>query len=337
MKAFCASKYGSMDYFAIREIAKPAPKEKQVLVKVHAVSINDWDWADLSRITRGHWLARAQLGLSKPKKIVGSDIAGRVEGVGRNVTRFKPGDAVFGDLSSYIGGFGGFAEYVCAHENQLVSKPDQMTFEQAAAIPQAGVLALQALAAGGGLRPGQTILINGAGGGCGTMGIQLAKLADVEVTGVDSAEKLELMRSLGFDHVIDYNKEDFTRNGKLYDLIVDTKTSRPASAIDRVLAPGGTYATVGGTAHLFGFIVLRCWIRWRYKKNMFIVLLKPNSGLAKLCALFEASKFKPLIDQLYNFTDADVLAAFRRFGAGEHKGKIVVTVSPRCPTRPNEP
>jgi NADPH:quinone reductase-like Zn-dependent oxidoreductase len=327
MKAFCASKYGSMDYFGIREIAKPAPRENQVLVKVHAVSINDWDWADLGQITRGGWLVRLKFGWSKPKKIVGSDIAGRVEGVGRDVKRFKPGDAVFGDLSRFFGGFGGFAEYVCAHENQLVSKPERMTFEQAAAIPQAGVLAVQALAAGGSLRPGKEILINGAGGGCGTMGIQLAKLSDVEVTGVDSAEKLELMRSLGFDHVIDYKKEDFTGNGKLYDLIVDTKTSRPASAIDRVLAPGGTYATVGGTAHLFGFIVLKRWIRWRYKKNMLVVLLKPNSGLAKLCELFEAGKFMPLLDQPYNFTDADMLAAIRRFGAGEHHGKIVVTVA----------
>jgi NADPH:quinone reductase-like Zn-dependent oxidoreductase len=135
------------------------------------------------------------------------------------------------------------------------------------------------------------------------------------------------MRSLGFDHVIDYKKEDLTRNGKLYDLIVDTKTSRPASALDRVLAPDGTYATVGGTAHLFGFIVLKRWIRCRYKKNMFVVLLKPNSGLAKLCELFDAGKFKPFIDQLHNFADADVLGAFRRFGAGQHKGKIVITVA----------
>jgi NADPH:quinone reductase-like Zn-dependent oxidoreductase len=328
MKAFCASQYGSIDYFGIREIAKPAPKENQVLVKVHAVSINDWDRADIGRVTRGHWLARLSFGWAKPKKIIGSDIAGRVEAIGRSVTRFKPGDAVFGDLSRFFGGgFGGCAEYVCAHENQLLPKPEHMTFEQAAAIPQAGTLIVQALAAGGPLRPRQRILINGAGGGCGTMGIQLAKLSDVEVTGVDSAEKLELMRSLGFDHMIDYRKEDFTRSGKFYDLIVDTRTSRPASAIDRVLAPGGTYATVGGTAPLFGFIVLRRWIRWRYKKNMLVVLLKPNSGLAKLGDLFEAGKFKPLLDQPYNFTDADMLAAIRRFGAGEHKGKIVVTVA----------
>jgi NADPH:quinone reductase-like Zn-dependent oxidoreductase len=328
MRAFCASKYGSMDYFGIREIVKPVPTEGQVLVKVHAVSINDWDWGDLDQITRGRWFDRLKLGWSKPKKIIGCDIAGRVEEVGGNVKRFKPGDAVFGDLSRYSGGFGGFAEYVCARANQLVSKPERMTFEQAAAIPQAGVLAVQALAAGGPLRPGQRILINGAGGGCGTMGIQLAKLSKAEVTGVDSADKLELMRSLGFDHVIDYKKEDFTRNGKLYDLIVDTKTSRPASAIDRVLAPGGTYATVGGSAHLFGFIALKPWIRWRYKKNMVVVLLQPNSGLAKLCDLFEAGRFKPVLDQPYKFTDADMLAAFRRFGAGEHRGKIVVTVAP---------
>jgi NADPH:quinone reductase-like Zn-dependent oxidoreductase len=328
MKAFCASSYGSMGHFGIREIPKPAPKEDQVLVKVHAVSINDWDWADLGRIARGNWLARLTFGWSKPTKIIGSDIAGCVEGIGRNVTRFKPGDAVFGDLSRFFGGgFGGFAEYVCAHESQLLPKPAHMSFEQAAAIPQAGALIVAALAAGGPLRPRQKILINGAGGGCGTMGIQLAKLSDVEVTGVDSAEKLELMRSLGFDHVIDYRKEDFTRSGTLYDLIVDTKTSRPASAIDRVLAPGGTYATVGGSAHLLGFIVLKRWIRWRYRKNMFAVVLKPNSGVAMLGELFEAGKFKPLLDRSYQFTDAQMLAAIHRFGVGEHHGKIVVTVA----------
>jgi NADPH:quinone reductase-like Zn-dependent oxidoreductase len=329
MKAFCASKYGSMDHFGIREIAKPLAKESQVLVKVHAVSINDWDWADLGRIAKGRWLARLSFGWSKPKKIIGSDIAGRVQAIGPGVTRFKPGDAVFGDLSRFFGGgFGGFSEYVCAHENQLVPKPEHMSFEQAAAIPQAGVLVAQALAAGGPLRPGQRILINGAGGGCGTMGIQLAKLSEVEVTGVDGGEKFELMQSLGFDHMIDYTKEDFTLNGRQYDLIVDTKTSRPASAIDRVLAPGGTYATVGGFAHLFGFIFLKRWIRWRYKKNMFVVMLKPNSGLAKLCELFEAGKFKPVLDRAYNFTDSDMFAAIHRFGAGEHHGKIVVTVAP---------
>ena len=328
MKAFCASKYGSMDHFGIREVAKPAPNEDQVLVKVHAVSINDWDWAQLGQITRGNWPARLKFGWFKPNRILGSDIAGRAEGVGRNVKRFKPGDAVFGDLSRFSGGgFGGFAEYVCAHENQLLPKPEHMTFEQAAAIPQAGALVFQALAAAGPLKPGQRILINGAGGGCGTMGIQLAKLSDVEVTGVDSAEKLQLMRSLGFDQVIDYKREDFARSGKLYDVIVDTKTSRPASAIARVLAPGGTYASVGGSAHLFGFIVLKRWIRWRYRKNMFVVLLKQNYGLGRLCELFEAGKFKPLLDQACNFTDADMLAALRLFGAGEHKGKIVVTVA----------
>ena len=331
MKAFCASQYGSMDYFGIREFNTPVPKENQVLVKVHAVSINDWDWSDLGQIIAGRWLTRLKLGWYKPNKIMGCDIAGRVAGVGRNAKKFKPGDAVFGDLSRFFGGFGGFAEYVCADENQLLAKPERMTFEQAAAIPQAGVLAVQALAAGGPLRPRQEILVNGAGGGCGTMAIQLAKLSDVAVTGVDSAGKLELMRSLGFDHVIDYTKEDFSCSGRLYDLIVDTKTSRPASAIDRVLAAGGTYATVGGSAHLAGFIFLQHWIRWRYKKKMSIVLLKPNSGLARLCELFEAGLFKPVLDQPYKFTDADIRAAFRRFGAGEHVGKIVVTVASSAP------
>jgi NADPH:quinone reductase-like Zn-dependent oxidoreductase len=220
------------------------------------------------------------------------------------VTRFKPGDAVFGDLSGFRSdGFGGFAEYVRAREGSLAVKPERMTFEQAAAIPQAGMLALQGIMAAGPIRPGQKILINGAGGGVGTFAIQLAKLHDVEVTGVDSAEKLDLMRSLGFDHVIDYAKEDFTKGGKRYDLILDPKTNRPTSHYLRALSPGGTYATVGGTSYLL-HTALRGLIGGLGKKKIRLVMLKQNKELAYLNQLFEAGKFEPVIDGPYPFSEA---------------------------------
>jgi NADPH:quinone reductase-like Zn-dependent oxidoreductase len=262
--------------------------------------------------------------LGREKKIIGSDVAGTVESVGREVTRFQPGDAVFGDLSRFgSGGFGGFAEYVCARETSLVRKPESMTFEQAAAIPQAAMLALDALRAGGPLRPGQTILINGAGGGVGTFAIQLAKLHDVEVTGVDSAAKLDLLRSMGFDHVIDYAKEDFTQSGKRYDLILDPKTNRPPSHYLRALSPGGTYATVGGTSYLLQ-TALRGLIGRLGKKKIRLVMLKQNKELAYLNQLFEAGRFVPVIDGPYRFSQAR--EAFRHFGEARHKGKVVVTI-----------
>ncbi|MBC7983664.1 MAG: NAD(P)-dependent alcohol dehydrogenase [Candidatus Obscuribacterales bacterium] len=323
MKALVYEKYGSPDYLEIREIAKPTPKNNEVLVKVHAVSINDWDWG----LFQDNFMTRPGRIFSRSLKILGSDIAGRVESVGPDVKQFTPGDAVFGDLSRYIGGFGGFAEFVCASESQLAVKPDSMTFEQAAAIPQAGMLALQALAAGGPLKSGQRILINGAGGGVGTFAIQLAKVHNVEVTGVDSAMKLDMLRSLGFDHVIDYKTEDFTKSGKLYDLIVDPKTNRPASDFARVLNPGGTYATVGGTSHLGQFMALGPWLRRKYKRNFCLVMLKQNRDLPYLSELFEAGKFTPVIDGPYQFSEHEVRKAFRHFGAAEHKGKIVVTVA----------
>src|SRR5687768_4425933 len=199
-----------------------------------------------------------------PKPILGSDVSGRVVGLGSDVRRFRVGDAVYGDLSR-IGphGWGGFAEYVCARERALVLKPARMTFEQAAALPQAGQLAVQGLAANGPLKPGQKILINGAGGGVGTIGVQLAKAQAVEVTGVDRASKHEMMRSVGFDHVIDYEKEDFTRTGRRYDLILDTKTNRSPFEYARALTPKGTYATVGGDklGQLLQVAVVGWWIR----------------------------------------------------------------------------
>ena len=214
----------------VKEVEKPVPKDNEVLVKVYAVSINDWDWGLL---TGDGLIIRLMSGLFKPKKqILCSDIAGRIEAVGKNVKQFQPGDEVYGDLS---GQWGGLAEYVCAPENALALKPATMSFMEAAAIPQAGMLTVQGLIDKGQIQPGQKLLINGAGGGVGTFGIQIAKLYGAEVTGVDKSEKLEMMRSMGFDHVIDYTKEDFTKNGKSYDLVLDVKTNRSIFSYPRVI------------------------------------------------------------------------------------------------------
>src|SRR5688572_17625797 len=240
MKALIRDRYGLPDVLEVREIEQPTPLQGEVLVRVHAASINDWDWG----LLQGPTLPFSR---AAPRAILGSDVAGRVAALGSGVERFRVGDEVYGDLSRFgPRGWGGFAEYVCARERALVLKPARMTVEQAAALPQAGQLAVQGRAANGPLKPGQTILINASGGGVGTIGVQLAKVHDVEVTGVDRASKLEMMRGVGFDHVIDYEQEDFTRTGRRYDLILDTKTNRSPFEYARALTPKGTYATVGG-------------------------------------------------------------------------------------------
>ena len=223
MKGVVYTKYGSPDVLQIKEIEKPIPKDDEVLIKVHAASINSWDWYMLT----GRPIEYRLLGgLLKPTKtkILGCDIAGRIEVVGRSIKQFRPGDDVFGDLCE--GSWGGFAEYVCAREDELTLKPTGMTYEEAAATPQAGLLALQGLCDKREIKPGQSVLINGAGGGVGTFAIQMAKSYGAEVTGVDSTGKLDIMSSLGADHVIDYTQEDFTKSGNCYDLILDVKTDR---------------------------------------------------------------------------------------------------------------
>ena len=214
MKAVVYTKYGRPDVLELVEIAKPVPNDDEVLIRVYAVSINDWDWG----LLQGDFINRALYGLRKPRwTILGSDIAGRVESVGKNVKHLRPGDEVFGDLS---GTWGGLAEYVCARENALALKPAAMSFIEAAAIPQAAMLAVQGLIDVGKIREGQKILINGAGGGVGTFAAQIAKLYGAHLTGVDSTAKLELLREIGFHEVIDYTREDFTKMGKRYDLIL---------------------------------------------------------------------------------------------------------------------
>jgi NADPH:quinone reductase-like Zn-dependent oxidoreductase len=321
MKALVRDRYGSPEVLELREIAKPVPGDDDVLVRVYAVSVNDWD---LAQIEPPPFVLRP---LAPWVPIVGSDIAGRVEAIGRNVQRFKPGDAVYGDLSRFgRGGFGGCAQYVCAREAALVAKPEAMTFEQAASIPQAGVLALQALRAGGPLTAGQRILINGAGGGVGTFGIQIAKQHDVEVTGVDSAAKLEMMRSLGFDHVIDYAQTDFASQTERYDLIVDAKSTRSPRACARALTEHGTYATVGGQpGRLIQTVIASSPVfRWVSDKHIRLIGLKQNLDLEYLGQLFEAGALRPVIDGPFPFRDA--VGAFRHFKSGSHIGKVVITI-----------
>ncbi len=320
MKAVVYERYGSPDVLELKEVDKPTPKDDEVLIKVHAVAINDWDWGLLHGTP---FSSRLFFGLFKPKKkILGSDIAGRIEGVGKNVSRFQPGDDVYGDLSE---NWGGLAEYVCARENALALKPAVMTFIEAAAIPQAGMLALQGLRDTGQLQHGQKLLINGAGGGVGTFGVQIAKLYEAEVTGVDSSGKLEMMRSMGFDRVIDYAKEDFTKMEAHYDLILDVKTNRSVFDYARALAPKGSYVTVGGSSgRLVQALLLGPWISMISKKKIRIVMLKPNKDLAYLNELFEAGKLKPVIDGPYKLNE--VRDAFMHFGNANHKGKVVISL-----------
>jgi NADPH:quinone reductase-like Zn-dependent oxidoreductase len=319
MKAIVYTKYGGPEVLQIKEIEKPSPKDDEVLIKVYAASINDWD----DGLLHGDFINRLINGLWKPKKkILGSDIAGRIEAVGKNVTRFKTGDDVYGDLS---GRWGGFAEYVCAGEKALALKPASMSFEEAAAIPQAAMLAVQGLIDKGKIRPGQKLLINGAGGGVGTFAVQIAKLYKVEVTGVDLTGKLDMLRSMGFDHVIDYTKEDFTKNGQCYDLILDVKTNRSMFAYARALYRNGVYVTVGGSMlRLLQSLLLAPWISMISKKHIRLVALKTNKDLHYMNELFEAGKIKPVIDGPYKLDE--VPEAFRFFRKGDHKGKIVITM-----------
>jgi NADPH:quinone reductase-like Zn-dependent oxidoreductase len=323
MKAVVIERYGTPDALELRDVVKPTPKAAEVLVRVHAASVNDWDWGLLQGTPFVNRIIVS--GLFRPKvRILGGDIAGRVEAVGRGVKAFKPGDEVYGDLC--MSGFGAFADYVCAPESSLAHKPASMTFEQAAAIPQAGMLAVQGLIDAGRIQSGQTVLLNGAGGGVGTFALQIAKLYRAEVTVVDKLGKLDMLRAMGADHVIDYLAEDFTKDGKRYDLILDVKTNRSPFAYARALNPKGTYVTVGGSLpRVLQALVLGPLMSRLYNKHMRIVGLRPNKDLAYMNELFEAGKLAPVIDGPYKF--ADVPEAFRLFGRSDQKGKIIITMA----------
>jgi NADPH:quinone reductase-like Zn-dependent oxidoreductase len=310
MKGVVYTKYGSPDVLQLKEVEKPIPKDDEVLVKVHATSINSWDW---DMLTGRPLEYRLFFGLLKPTKtnILGCDIAGRIEAVGRSIKQFRPGDDVFGDLCE--GSWGGFAEYVCARENELSLKPASMTFEEAAATPQAGLLALQGLCDKREIKPGQRILINGAGGGAGTFAIQIAKSFGAEVTGVDSTGKLDMMSSLGADHVI------------CYDLILDVKTDRSIFDYRRALSSKGIYVTVGGrSARILQLVFLGSLISMTGSKKLTLIMHKPNKDLNILNELFESGKIKPVIDRCFPLSET--AEAFQYFGEGQFKGKVVITV-----------
>jgi len=319
MKAIVYQKYGSPDVLRMEDIQKPIPGDNEVLVKIHAVSINSWDW---DALTGKPFEYRFLNGLLKPKstKMHGCDIAGKIEEIGKNVNRFQVGDEVFGDLSE--GGWGAFAEYTCALENELILKPSTMTFEEAACLSHGGNLAVQGLIDFGKIKSGQKVLINGGGGSTGTLAIQIAKLFDVEVTAVDHTVKLDIMLTLGADHVIDYTKEDFTKNGQKYDLIFDVKTTRSVFDYQRVLCSNGIYVTVGGKTSR----ILQVVFFGKLLKNhtMHIVGYKANKDLKYIVELFEADKLKPFIDKCFPLEKT--AEAFRYFGKGLFKGKIVVTL-----------
>jgi NADPH:quinone reductase-like Zn-dependent oxidoreductase len=321
MKAIAFTKYGPPDLLKLREVEMPVPKDDEALVKVHAASVNAWDW-ELLRGTP--FINRLMFGLFKPKlKALGADIAGRVEAVGREVEQFKPGDEVFGDLCQC--GWGGFAEYACARENALSLKPAAITFEQAAAVPQAAVMALQSIRGIGQVQQGQKVLINGAGGGVGSFAVQLAKSIGAHVTGVDSARKLEMVRSIGADHVIDYLQEDYTKSGQRYDMILDTAVHRSIFDSLRALNPKGIYIIVGGSiARIFQIMLLGLLISMIGSKKIRILGLKPNKDLVFIGELIEAGKVVPAIDRRYALSE--VPEALRYFGEGHAKGKVVITV-----------
>ena len=322
MKAIVCTEYGSPDLLQLKEVERPTPKVDEALVRVHASSLNASDLETL----RGEFVVRMTAPRKPKHKILGSDIAGRIEAVGRNVKQFQPGDEIWGDLSFPLN-FGAFAEYVCIPESALRLKPASMTFEQAAAVPTAGVVALQKLRCKGPIRPGQKILINGAGGGVGTFAVQLAKLDGAEVTAVDSAIKLDMLRSLGADHVIDYRQEDFTHNGQSYDLILDIVAHRSIFDTRRALSPEGTYVPVGGsTATVFQALLLGSLISKIGSKKVAIGEWKPNDkdDLVLLTELFEAGKVAPVIDRSYPLSELP--EAMRYLAEGHAKGKVVITV-----------
>jgi NADPH:quinone reductase-like Zn-dependent oxidoreductase len=322
MKAIVYERYGLPEVLESKEVKKPTPRDDEVLVKTHAASVNDWDWG----LLRGTPFANRLIvsGLLKPKiKILGCDISGRVEAIGRNVKQFQLGDEVFGDISR--SGWGGFAEYVCVRDNAVALKPTSITFEEAAAVPQAALLALQGLRDKGQIQPGQKVLINGAGGGAGTFAIQIAKSFKTEVTGVDSTRKLEVMLSIGSDHVIDYTKEDFTKSGQRYDLILDVAAYHSIFDYKRALNPKGIYVMVGGSnTQAFQGFLMGPFISKTGSKKMGVLMHKPNEGLAFMKELLEAGKVKPVIDKRYPLSE--VPEALRYFGEGQARGKIVITV-----------
>jgi len=323
MKAIVQTAYGEpSDVLEFKEIEKPVPKGDEVLIKIQAASIT---FGDLAAVKGEPAIARLSLGLREPKiKTPGKDVAGVVEAVGANVRQFKPGDEVFGDLSE--SGWGAYAEYVAVPERALVQKPANVTFEAAAAVPESAVVALQGLQDKGKIQSGQRVLIYGASGGIGTFAVQIAKSFDTEVTGVCSTRNLEMVRSLGADHVIDYTVEDFTQNGEQYDLILATAGYRSIFEYKRALAPGGHYIATGGEmAQIFQPMLLGPFVSNGGRKMTNLAMKPDTEDLTYVKELIEAEKVVPVIDKSYPLSELP--EAFRYYGEGRSRGKVVVTVA----------
>jgi NADPH:quinone reductase-like Zn-dependent oxidoreductase len=323
VKAAIRGRFGPPVVVELREIDKPVPEDNEVLVRVRAASLNMADWYD---VAGKPYVGRMQMGLRKPKTDrLGVDYAGTVEAVGKDVTEFRPGDEVFGGRN------GAFAEYVCVREDRgVVPKPASLTFEQAAAVPVAALTALQGLRDKGKLQSGQKVLINGASGGVGTFAVQIAKALGAEVTGVCSTRNVDIARSLGADHVIDYTQEDFTRSDRRYDLMLDIAGSRSWSECRRVLNPKATVVIVGGpkTNRLIGpldHVVKLCLAGLRSSQKVLFFITKFNKAdMVVLRELLESGKVTPVIDRRYELSD--IADALRYLGEGHAQGKIVLAV-----------
>ena len=314
MKAIIYREYGPADVLRLEDVEKPTPKEDEVLVKVHAASVNSLDWRRMRAVP---FLVRTDGGWLKPKDIrIGADIAGVVEAVGSNVKQFEPGDAVFGDVTA-----GAYAEYVCANEKYIAIKPESVTFEAAASTPVAALTALQGLRDYGKVQPGQKVLVNGASGGVGTFSVQIAKLYGAEVTGVCSTRNLDMARSIGADHVIDYTREDFTRSGKQYDLIFDVAANHSIFGYQRALKPNGICVVAGFTtmAHLFHVMLLG----GGRIKSMGSAKVD-TKDLAIIGDLLASGKIVPVIDKVYPLRKTS--EALRQFEEEHARGKIIISV-----------
>jgi NADPH:quinone reductase-like Zn-dependent oxidoreductase len=322
MKAIVYTHYGSPDVLELKEVEKPFPKNNEVLVKVYASSVNV---EDLDYLTGKSWAVRI-LGPLKPKyRILGFDVAGRVDAIGMDIKEFQCGDEVMGDLFNY--GFGAYAEYVCAPEKALVLKPASLKFEEAATVPSRAILALQGLRGKRKLKSGHKVLINGAGGGVGPFAVQIAKFFGAEVTAVDNAKKLDMLCSIGADHVIDYNDEDFTKNRKQYDLILDIAGFHSIFDYRRALSSKGIYSLIGGSRFtIFQTLLLGPLISMVTHKKMGIIAWKPNrkEDLDLIKELIESGKLVPVIDRRYQLTEA--AEALRYFEEGQPQGKVIITV-----------
>ena len=319
MKAVVYEKYGSPDVIQLKDVEKPTPKDDEVLIKIHAASVNAYDWHFL---TADIFLIRLMGGgLLKPKNTrLGADMAGRIESAGKNVKQFQPGDEVFGMVK------GSFAEYICAPESALALKPVNTSVGEAAAIPMAAITALQGLRDVGQIQAGQKILINGASGGVGTFAVQIAKSFGAEVTAVCSTRNLEQARSIGADHVIDYTKEDFTQNGQQYDLVFAANGYHSLTAYKRALTPKGIYIMAGGSmAQMFQSMLFGSMMSETGGRKMTGVSAKRNQkDLVFIKELFEAGKIKSVIDKQFSLNEA--AEALRYLGKGHARGKVVILV-----------